>query len=204
VTPVTGLLVAVLLFFVGFGFAVVPPILDQGSQFAHRAPGYVRDLQQNHRVASLDARYHFLGKLKAYVDKPERLGGKETILVCEDDDHVRSFIEAILTEHGYTVLAAASPNGALGVVAARRAGPLDVLVSDVVMPQMSGPALAKRLLLLRPEMKVLCLSGYTDDTAIRHGVIMGEFAFLQKPLTVETLTRKVRDVLDAAVPALSR
>ncbi|GAC1440349.1 MAG: AI-2E family transporter [Mycobacteriales bacterium] len=68
-------LVGVLLFFVGFGFAVVPPIIDQGSQFVHKAPEYVRHLQSNSRVASLDAKYHFLGKLKAYVDKPERLGG---------------------------------------------------------------------------------------------------------------------------------
>jgi predicted PurR-regulated permease PerM len=72
---VGAVLVAVLLFFVGFGFAVVPPILDQGSQFAHKAPAYVQDLQNNHRIASLDSKYHFLAKLKAYVDKPERLGG---------------------------------------------------------------------------------------------------------------------------------
>jgi predicted PurR-regulated permease PerM len=72
---VTIVLVCVLLFFVGFGFAVVPPILDQGTQFAHKAPDYVRQLQNNHQVASLDAKYHFLAKLKAYVDKPERLGG---------------------------------------------------------------------------------------------------------------------------------
>ena len=68
-------LVVVLLFFVGFGFAVVPPILDQGTQFAHKAPDYVRQLQNNHQVASLDAKYHFLGRLKTYVDKPERIGG---------------------------------------------------------------------------------------------------------------------------------
>jgi predicted PurR-regulated permease PerM len=72
---VSIVLVGVLAFFVGFGFAVVPPILDQGTQFAHKAPSYVQDLQNNHRIASLDARYHFLPRLKAYVDKPERLGG---------------------------------------------------------------------------------------------------------------------------------
>jgi predicted PurR-regulated permease PerM len=68
-------LVAVLMFFVGFGFAVVPPIIDQGTQFAHKAPDYVQQLQDNHRIASLDAKYHFLNRLKTYVDKPERLGG---------------------------------------------------------------------------------------------------------------------------------
>jgi predicted PurR-regulated permease PerM len=68
-------LVFVLLFFVGFGFAVVPPIIDQGSQFAHKAPDYVRQLQDNKTVASLDAKYHFLSRLRSYVDKPEQLGG---------------------------------------------------------------------------------------------------------------------------------
>jgi predicted PurR-regulated permease PerM len=68
-------LVCVLLFFVGFGFAVVPPIIDQGSQFAHKAPDYVRQLQDNKTVASLDAKYHFLSRLRSYVDKPEQLGG---------------------------------------------------------------------------------------------------------------------------------
>jgi predicted PurR-regulated permease PerM len=72
---VTIVLIGVLLFFVGFGFAVVPPIIDQGTQFAHKAPDYVQHLQNNHRVASLDAKYHFLAKLHAYVDKPEKLGG---------------------------------------------------------------------------------------------------------------------------------
>jgi predicted PurR-regulated permease PerM len=68
-------LVAVILFFVGFGFAVVPPIIDQGTQLAHHAPDYVRQLQENRRIASLDDKYHFLQRLKTYVDKPERLGG---------------------------------------------------------------------------------------------------------------------------------
>jgi predicted PurR-regulated permease PerM len=72
---VTTVLVAVLLFFVGFGFAVVPPIVDQGSQFVHKAPDYVRSLQHNSRVASLDARFHFLPKLRTYVENPARLGG---------------------------------------------------------------------------------------------------------------------------------
>ncbi|GAC1611723.1 MAG: hypothetical protein NVS3B26_27410 [Mycobacteriales bacterium] len=71
---VTIVLVAVVLFFVGFGFAVVPPIVTQGSQFLHQAPSYVTQLQHNHRIASWDAKYHFLPQLRAYVDKPERLG----------------------------------------------------------------------------------------------------------------------------------
>ena len=65
------------------------------------------------------------------------------------------------------------------------------------MPRMSGPTLAKRLVRSRPDMKVLCMSGYTDDAAVRHGVIDAELAYLQKPLTVDSLSRKVRGVLDA-------
>lgn len=65
------------------------------------------------------------------------------------------------------------------------------------MPQMSGPELARRLVQARSEMKVLYMSGYTDDAAVRHGVIEAAFAYLQKPITVEALTRKVRDVLDS-------
>jgi FixJ family two-component response regulator len=65
------------------------------------------------------------------------------------------------------------------------------------MPKMSGPELAKRLAVTRPAMKVLCMSGYTDDSIVRHGVLQGDLAFLQKPITPETLTRKVREVLDA-------
>ena len=79
------------------------------------------------------------------------------------------------------------------------AGVIHLLLSDVVMPGLSGPALAKRLASVRPEMKVLCMSGYTDDAAVRRGVMDAAFAYLQKPFSVETLTRKVRDVLDAKV-----
>jgi DNA-binding NarL/FixJ family response regulator len=70
------------------------------------------------------------------------------------------------------------------------------LLTDVVMPQMSGPTLARRLAGARPEMKVLCMSGYTDDSIVRHGVLDARIAYLQKPITPETLTSKVREVLD--------
>jgi FixJ family two-component response regulator len=71
------------------------------------------------------------------------------------------------------------------------------LISDVVMPHMSGPELARRLAQARSEMKVLCMSGYTDDSVVRHGVMDSDIAYLQKPITPQTLTRKVREVLDA-------
>jgi two-component system cell cycle sensor histidine kinase/response regulator CckA len=76
---------------------------------------------------------------------------------------------------------------------------LDELLAgrDVIMPQMSGPELAKRLANARPRMKVLCMSGYTDDSIVRHGVLEAHIAFIQKPITPETLTTKVREVLGA-------
>ncbi len=128
---------------------------------------------------------------------PTTLRGTETILLVEDEDQVRDVARGILLRHGYAVIEARSAGEAI-LLSEQEAGPIHLLLSDVVMPQMSGPALAKRLALSRPQMKVLCMSGYTDDAAIRHGVIEAEFAYLQKPLTVEVLTRRVRDVLDSS------
>jgi two-component system cell cycle sensor histidine kinase/response regulator CckA len=124
------------------------------------------------------------------------LRGSETILLVEDEQQVRDVARGILRRHGYTVLDAEDAGAALALCE-QHVGPIHLLVSDVVMPGLSGPALAKRLAVLRPDMRVLCMSGYTDDAAVRHGVIDAAFAYLQKPITVEALTRKVRDVLDA-------
>ncbi len=125
--------------------------------------------------------------------------GSETILLVEDDDQVRAVACDILARHGYEVLVAPTAAAAI-VLAEERAGPIHLLLSDVVMPEMSGPALAKRLERTRPSMKVLCMSGYTDDAAVRHGVIAAELDYLQKPITIETLTHKVREVLDSDRP----
>ena len=124
------------------------------------------------------------------------LRGSETVLLVEDEDQVRDVARGILLRHGYTVLDARNAGEAL-LLCEQHEGRIDLLLSDVVMPKMSGPALAKRLTRERPEMKVLCMSGYTDDAAVRHGVIEAELAYLQKPLTVDSLTRKVRSVLDS-------
>ena len=124
------------------------------------------------------------------------LRGSETILLVEDEDQVRDVARGILLRQGYSVLDARNAGEAL-LLCEQHPGRIHLLLSDVVMPRMSGPALAKRLVRSRPDMKVLCMSGYTDDAAVRHGVIDAELAYLQKPLTVDSLSRKVRSVLDA-------
>jgi DNA-binding NtrC family response regulator len=124
------------------------------------------------------------------------LHGSETILLVEDEEQVRAVARGILRKHGYLVLDAGHAGEAL-LLCEKHPAPIHLLLTDVVMPQMSGPELAKRLIALRPDMKVLCMSGYTDDAALRHGVIESGIAYLQKPLTVESLTRRVREVLDS-------
>jgi DNA-binding NtrC family response regulator len=106
----------------------------------------------------------------------------------------------ILKRHGYRVINAHNAGEAL-LLCERHQGPIDLLLTDVVMPHMSGAELAKRLAETRPELKVLYMSGYTDDSILRHGVLESEMMFLQKPFTSESLTRKVREVIGAAAPA---
>jgi two-component system cell cycle sensor histidine kinase/response regulator CckA len=127
---------------------------------------------------------------------PGTLRGHETILLVEDDDQVRAVAQSILKRHGYDVLMARHAGEAL-LFCEQHKGVIDLLLTDVVMPQMSGPELAHRLEKDRPEMKVLCMSGYTDDSIVRHGVLEEKVAYLQKPLTTEALARKVREVLES-------
>ncbi len=122
------------------------------------------------------------------------------MLLVEDEDQVRDVARGILKRSGYTVLEARNAGEAL-LLCERHTTRIDLLLSDVVMPGLSGPALAERLAATHPEMKVLCMSGYTDDSAVRHGVTDARFAFIQKPLTVDTLTKKVREVLSKSAPA---
>jgi PAS domain S-box-containing protein len=139
------------------------------------------------------------------TELPTTSRGTETILLVEDDQQVRTVARDILQRSGYAVLEARNGGQAL-VLSEGHAGTIHLLLTDVVMPQMSGPALAKRLAHARPDMKVLCMSGYTDDSIVRHGVLEAEIDFIQKPITPGTLTRKVRAVLDGRghAPASSR
>ena len=127
---------------------------------------------------------------------PQVLGGHETILLIEDDDQVRVVTGSILRNNGYHVLEAGNAADAL-LCAENHAEGIDLLLTDVIMPQLSGSELAKRLALTRPEMKVLFMSGYTDGSIVRHGVLEPAVSFLPKPFTVASLTAKVREVLDA-------
>jgi len=121
--------------------------------------------------------------------------GAETILLVEDERMLRSLVRTVLEEWGYRVLEAADPDEAAAYVEGH-VGQIDLLLTDVVMPKTSGREIATRFLELRPEARVLYMSGYTDDAVVRHGVLRAEAHFLQKPFTPTSLARKVREVLD--------
>ena len=126
----------------------------------------------------------------------EAAGAQEVVLLTEDEDEVRSLARDILEMNGYTVLEAACGEEALRI-AKSHPGPIHLLLSDVVMPGMSGGELAHRLSSLRKDTKVLFMSGYPDDAIVRHGVLSSEAQFLQKPFTLDALARKVREVIDS-------
>ncbi|MCL4848024.1 MAG: response regulator [Acidobacteria bacterium] len=123
--------------------------------------------------------------------------GHETLLLVEDEEGVRELIREWMGGHGYTVLTAAHGNEALQR-ATSYDGPIHLLIADVVMPQMGGPALAQALQPLRPEMRIIYVSGYADEAIGDPRVLEAGAAFLQKPFTLDSLLRKVREILDAA------
>jgi two-component system, cell cycle sensor histidine kinase and response regulator CckA len=129
-------------------------------------------------------------------------GGCETVLLAEDEAAVRHSTREFLSLNGYIVLEAKNGTDALAI-ATEYKGPIDLMITDVVMPQMGGAKLAGELSSERPTMKVLFVSGYAEATVQRHGAIDVTTRFLQKPFSLRTLAHKIREVLDSDVPALA-
>jgi CheY-like chemotaxis protein len=123
------------------------------------------------------------------------VGGAETILLTEDAASLREMIEEILTSSGYRVLSAPSAEHALQL-AEEYAGTIDMLLTDMVMPGMSGAELAERMHKVRPDARILFMSGYTDDVMVQRGILAEEALLIQKPFASDALLRKVRDILD--------
>ena len=121
--------------------------------------------------------------------------GNETVLLVEDEADVRRLTAEMLIRQGYSVMEAASGSDALRIWEQHRGG-IDMLLTDIVMPKMSGPELAKALKSERPELKVMYMSGYTEDVVASHGGLE-KTILLQKPFTSDALARAVRTVLDA-------
>jgi signal transduction histidine kinase len=138
---------------------------------------------------------------RRFASSPGTARASETILLAEDEHQVRTVIRAILTRAGYTVIEASNGDDALRL-AQNATVPIHLLLTDVVMPGMGGRALAERVSEVLPGLKVLYMSGYTDDAIVHHGVLEAGLAFYQKPVTPHALLRRVRDVLDSTVLAV--
>jgi len=174
----------------GLGLSTVYGIVKQSG-------GYVLVQSEKGRGAAF---HIYLPRVEAVAEKhvpaakPEVLGGTETVLLVEDEDSVRLLVRDTLAAKGYQVVPA--ENGEAGLAAAaRHQGKIDLIITDVVMPGMGGRELVKQLAQLRPETRVLYLSGYTEDAILSEGTIERGAAFLQKPFTLQNLSRKVREVL---------
>ena len=154
--------------------------LERGSTFKIYLPGVQEAMES-------------LGSEEADINLQQ---GSEVILVVEDEPGVRELVCEILSHNGYRILEGCDGEHALRA-SKEHDGPIHLMVTDVVMPGMSGPELADRLMSQRPDMKVLFMSGYTDKAIVHHGVLDPGVLFLQKPFSPHVLTRKLREVLDA-------
>ena len=134
-------------------------------------------------------------EMREKVTRQELPCGGETILVVEDEEDVRRLAVRVLERQGYTVLETSCGDDAL-VLSKERKEPIHMILTDVVMPGMSGRQLADQLLPLHPKMKVLYMSGYTDNAIVHHGVLEEGINYIQKPFTIDGLARKVREVLE--------
>ena len=175
----------------GLGLSTVYGIVKQsnGYVFAESQPG-VGTTFHVYLPRVEDTMEELIPALKQEAEN----NGTETVLLVEDEESVRELVQVTLSARGYKVLEAA--NGEAGLrIAAGIEGPIDILVTDVMMPGMGGRELAKRLCIMRPEMCVLYLSGYAEDAVASPGGLGPGTAFLQKPFTLQNLAKKVREVL---------
>jgi CheY-like chemotaxis protein len=176
----------------GLGLATVYGIVKQsgGNIWVYSEPGYGTTFKiyfpRTGDAALLDA---------GRTPEPSTLHGTETVLLVEDNEGVRSFAVRVLKAYGYTVLEAANGGEAI-LLAEQHDGGIHLVFTDVVLPRMSGPKLADRLSTIRPGIRVLYMSGYTDDAIVHHGALDPGAAFLQKPFRPEVLARRLREVLD--------
>jgi PAS domain S-box-containing protein len=174
----------------GLGLATVYGIVQQsgGSVHLYSEPGHGTSFKIYLPLVKEDL------AVSEAPPETEVAGGREIILLVEDESEVRALSRDILKALGYTVLEAQDPEEAM-LRADQHPGPIDLLLTDVIMPRMSGRVLAERLSPQRPEMRTLYMSGYTDDAIVHHGVLPSGAPFVEKPFTPDGLARKVREVL---------
>ena len=177
----------------GLGLSTVYGIVKQNNGFiwVYSEPGQGSTFKVYLLAAEGDADLE--KKHRAPVVEP---GGSEIVLIVEDDNSLRKFAKKALQRHGYRVLDAENGEDALRVSEAHD-GLIDLMITDVVMPRMGGREAANRLQPLYPQMKVLYMSGYTDNAIVHHGVLKPGLNFIEKPFSPEGLAHKVREVLDA-------
>jgi len=161
------------------GFIWVYSEPGQGSTFKIYLPKVKRDVKEEEKGQTT----------------VENLSGSETVLIVEDDTSIRKLAQKSLQPHGYRVLVAENGEDALKI-SKEHEGTIDLIITDVVMPKMGGKETADRLQALHPQMKVIYMSGYTDNAIVRHGVLASGLNFLEKPFSPRALARKVREVLD--------
>jgi CheY-like chemotaxis protein len=177
----------------GLGLATTYGIIKQNNGFiwAYSEPGKGTTFKIYLPKAQRDKRAERKKKNDSAV-----LAGGETILVVEDDEELRRLCRKTFQKHGYRILEATNGEEALSI-GKKHTEPIQLMLTDVVMPKMSGRQLAELIQQLRPDMKVLYMSGYAEDSIAHHGMLESGLAFLEKPFSPDGLLRKVREVLDS-------